>query len=129
MKVLTVKNPWAIAIMLGKDIENRDWPTHHRGKLAIHASASMTRFEFDDAVDLMEHIVGFEFPYNFEETKAFNGKVLGTVDVTGCVKDHTSKWFQGVYGFVLENPVRFETPVAAKGALGLWDWTDTGASV
>jgi hypothetical protein len=41
MKVLTVRQPWAWAIVhAGKVIENRTWLTHYRGLIAIHAGTS-----------------------------------------------------------------------------------------
>ena len=42
--VLSVRQPWAWAIFHGKDIENREWKTHYRGRLYIHAAKT-----FDDA--------------------------------------------------------------------------------
>ena len=121
MKALSVRNPWALAIMLGKDIENRDWPTRLRGRIAIHASASMTRYEFDDALDFMRAI-GFTFPLSFEQTKEANGKVLGTVDLVDCVRHSESPWFQGPYGFVLRDPQPFSPQIRVRGALGFWDF-------
>lgn len=52
MKALSIKQPWASLIctprqdnpLLGiKDIENRTWRTHFRGKIYIHASASYVK--------------------------------------------------------------------------------------
>lgn len=41
MKALTIHQPYAELIASGaKVIENRTWPTHHRGHLAIHAGKS-----------------------------------------------------------------------------------------
>src|SRR5207302_502261 len=41
MKALTVRQPWAWAIVQGKkDVENRSWRTDHRGMVAIHAGGS-----------------------------------------------------------------------------------------
>jgi hypothetical protein len=38
MRALTVKQPWAWAILhAGKDIENRGWRTHYKGPLVIHS--------------------------------------------------------------------------------------------
>lgn len=38
MKALSVKQPWAWAIIhAGKDIEKRTWRTDYRGPLLIHA--------------------------------------------------------------------------------------------
>ena len=40
MKALSIKQPWASLIAHGiKDIENRNWKTHFRGRIYIHASA------------------------------------------------------------------------------------------
>lgn len=42
MYALTVKQPWASAIMAGlKRVENRTWRTDYRGPLAIHAGSSI----------------------------------------------------------------------------------------
>jgi len=51
MKALTIRQPWAWAIFhAGKDIENRDWPTRLRGRIAIHAAKGMTRDEYESAL-------------------------------------------------------------------------------
>lgn len=120
MKALTVRNPWALTIFMGKDIENRDWPTSVRGEIAIHASASMTRREYEDACVTIR-ANGIE-PPTFEECKAVNGKVLGVVELYGCVTDSQSPWFFGKFGFQLRNQERLTAPVPAKGALGWWEW-------
>lgn len=44
MRVLTVRQPWAWAIVHGgKLIENRTWLTHYRGPVAIHAGQNGSR--------------------------------------------------------------------------------------
>ena len=42
------------------------------------------------------------------------GAILGEVTITGCVTESESEWFDGPYGFTLENPVAYEEP---KGSL------------
>ncbi|MEI3544750.1 MAG: ASCH domain-containing protein [Alphaproteobacteria bacterium] len=38
LPILSIRQPWAWLIVNGyKDIENRTWPTHFRGKVLIHA--------------------------------------------------------------------------------------------
>lgn len=37
--VLTVRNPWAWAILHGKPVENRTWEMKHRGPLWLHAGS------------------------------------------------------------------------------------------
>lgn len=123
MKVLSVRQPWAWLIFHGKDVENRDWHTRHRGPLAIHASAGMTKYELEDAI---------EFVATFDEPLAgripphkdlWRSCIIGTVDLIACQDYVESEWFQGKYGLVLANPKLFEFPIAASGSLGLWNWT------
>jgi hypothetical protein len=45
---LSVRQPWAWAILNGKDIENRDWSTTRRGRFLLHASKTCTRDEYED---------------------------------------------------------------------------------
>ena len=43
LKALSIRQPWAWLIVNGfKDVENRNWRTHWRGRLLIHASKGMT---------------------------------------------------------------------------------------
>ena len=38
LKAITIWQPWAELIIRGfKQYETRSWPTHYRGKIAIHA--------------------------------------------------------------------------------------------
>jgi hypothetical protein len=53
MKALTVKQPWAWAIVMGyKDVENRSRRTNHRGPLLIHAAKQMDADGFQELWDL-----------------------------------------------------------------------------
>jgi len=92
VKCIAINPPYAELIISGqKDIENRTWATSHRGLLAIY------------------------------ETKNGGGRgaVIGVVDVVGCVKAHSSTYFTGPWGFVLQNPRRID-PVPARGMPGLF---------
>lgn len=114
MKALTIKQPWAgLILVAGKDIENRNWPTNFRGRVAIHASAR--------AEDTP--------PQKYAGHPAFtNGAVVGTVEIVDCVYKSDSEWFFGPYGYVLRNPVVFDTPIPAKGQLGFWEWDAVAAN-
>ena len=47
MKALSIRQPWAWLIVNGhKDIENRQWRTHFRGKIYVHAAKGMTRGDY-----------------------------------------------------------------------------------
>jgi ASCH domain len=112
-KVLTVRQPWASAIIYaGKDVENRSWPTKHRGRLYIHAG--MTR-EADDILP--------------PGTPVPQGAIIGYVTVTGCVRDSASPWaIPGNWHWLLTDPVPLPEPIPARGRLSLWQppptWTN-----
>jgi hypothetical protein len=121
MRCLTIRQPWAYAIFcLGKDIENRDWFTRVRGRIAIHAAAGMTRKEYDAALLFIRDITDAPMPLY---TSLARGMVLGTVEIVDCVRRSPSPWFMGEYGFVLREPRLLpQGPEPAKGSLGFWDW-------
>lgn len=124
MKALTIRQPWSQLIVAGaKNIENRDWLTYFRGRIAIHSSAQMTRAELEDACDFMKTFIPrFSTRIFSAEAQGYpKGAVLGTVDLIGCVTASDSPWFCGKYGFVLRNAVKFAQPIPCKGALGLWE--------
>src|SRR5438552_6363470 len=111
MKALTVRQPWAWAIVhAGKDIENRSWKSQFRGQIAIHASAKIAT-----DVQLPKRS---RKPYPHE---LICGAIIGVVDILGVVDDSRSKWFEGPYGFVLANPRPLSKPIFCKGRLSLWD--------
>ena len=81
MKALTIKQPWAhLIIHCGKDIENRDWPTRFRGRIAIHASKRVDALERACAYSFIKHERGLpiELPSN---SKLTGGAILGTVEI------------------------------------------------
>lgn len=112
MRVLSVRQPWAWAILYaGKDIENRSWSANYRGPLAIHASMVMDppdEWHLPRRVRQPEH-----------EDLAL-GAILGIVDLVDVVESSRSKWFSGPYDWVLRNPRRLPRPLRAKGRLQLW---------
>ena len=126
MIALSVRQPWAWLLLNGKDVENRDWYTNYRGPLAIHASKSMTKAEYFEAVDMVRRFdpdILLRMPGREELVK---GAIIGTVNMIGCVTESSSPWFFGPYGFVVETPVEIE-PVYVNGKLGLWNWEPGGA--
>ena len=81
MKALSVRQPWAWAIMhAGKDVENRTRITRYRGPLAIHAT-KCTRDQYARAAGMILSICG-KAPPPWEVAKATFGHVIGTVTVT-----------------------------------------------
>lgn len=117
MKTLSIRQPWAWLIVNGhKDIENRQWHTNFRGPVLIHAGKAMTKAEYADCLDVAEH-VGVTIPA-FADLQ--RGGIVGVAEIVGCVRESTSPWFFGDYGFQIANakPLDF---VARGGTLGFFD--------
>ena len=120
MKALTVKQPWAELIALGvKKIENRTWPTTHRGPLAIHAGR--TTLDVDTIAELQN--AGITIPADLAY-----GAVVAVVTVTDCIRladlppDLAGDPFAfGSWCWLLAD-ARAVNPVQWRGALGLWEF-------
>jgi len=120
-KALSVRQPWAWAILNGKDIENRSIAAVRHGmktgRIALHASKGMTQDEYESARDFMESI-GISCP---RPDELIRGAIIGVVTVTEIVAEHKSPWFFGPRGLVLSDQVEV-SPIPAQGALGYFDW-------
>ena len=124
MKVLSIKNPWATLIVDGyKEYEFRSWKTKYRGKILIHSSLGIEK-------DMLERFKD----YNLE---CYNGYIIGEAILTDCIlvtkefydelltidstvyelSDHEMK-----YAWKLENIIKYDKPIKAKGSLGLWNY-------
>ena len=124
MKALSIRQPWAwLIIDAGKDIENRSWSTNQRGRILVHASKGMTVDEYDDAIDFALNDCGVsdELVPHFEALQ--RGGIVGMVTIVDCVRAHSSKWFEGEYGFVLRDPVPLPFR-PYRGSLGFFDVPD-----
>jgi len=120
MKCLSVKQPWAWCLFHGKPVENRTWTTKYRGPLLIHASKTWDR---EGDLWIRETFPGL-LPMFLAPKERVLGVILGRVDLVDVVTEMDSPWFFGTFGFVLENPVEFRTPIPWTGALGLFDVPD-----
>jgi hypothetical protein len=132
MRILTVKQPWAWAIIhRGKDVENRsrNLAGDYRGMVAIHAGASsldpdayahpaMQRlepagrgaFRFGEILGLVD-LVGV---HESGEDGCGTGEGFGTV-IPQC-----SEWAEGFsHHLVLANPHPLAKPLPYRGSLGL----------
>jgi ASCH domain len=115
IKALSVKQPWAWAIVAGyKDVENRSRRTNFRGELLIHAGA-----ELDPA--------GFQFLWEMGLYKALpadlpTGGLVGIVEIVDCIQRHDSDWaFPGGWHWVLARPREFRNVLHCPGRLGMFD--------
>lgn len=122
MKALSIRQPWAWLILnAGKDIENRDWHTHVRGRVLVHAAKGMTRAEYEDAYGAAMYI---KPSIALPELPLQRGGIVGSVEIVDCVEESTSPWFFGRYGFVLRDPKPLPF-IPWKGQLGFFDVPDS----
>ena len=125
---MSVRAPWWFAILHGKPVENREWPTNLRGRVALHASKwwnqSEVEFDWEDVEEMARRDGILMPPPNWADMRSDGGAIVGTVEIVDCVTTHPSAFFVGRYGFVLRNPTILEIPVPFKGALGFFDVPD-----
>lgn len=119
MKALSIQQPWAWAILNGKPVENRTWPTHFTGQFLIHASKKFDLFGYGW---LLEHrdLLTTEIPHR----DLFQcGGFVGRSRIIDCVNRYLSPFFFGPWGFVLtdSHPTIF---VPYRGQLGFFDVPD-----
>lgn len=140
MKALTVKQPWAWAIIHGgKNIENRATLWKYRGPLAIHAGGSWSRQGGNDT--RVADALGYEpyEPCNYgralsqpgHQSGGFTfGAILGVVDLEdvhhandGCCQPWGDPDYNGrpAVHLVLADPRPLAEPLPVRGSLGLWD--------
>jgi ASCH domain-containing protein len=112
MKVLTVRQPWAWAIIFGpKRVENRTWKTSYRGPLLIHAGRSRAR-------------LGDYGPGEPDATDLAFGSILGVVELLDCVPYERVKdrpFAEGPWCWLLAEPRPLETPFPCAGHQQLFE--------
>ncbi|WP_371031254.1 hypothetical protein [Pseudoclavibacter sp. JSM 162008] len=148
MRVLTVRQPWAWAIIHGgKDVENRsrNLAGGYRGPLAIHAGLSYDEGWSSRAMDDAQKASGARLVKTVEPWRQHLGHIIGVVDLTDVhqdtlatpchrtVFDHShpdytharqergcSPWAEErTHHLVLANPRPLTKPIPFKGGLGL----------
>ncbi len=130
MKALTLHQPWASAIAAGlKRYETRSWATIYRGPLAIHAGKSVPAYARED--------------YEFAPTAIARPMPLGAVvcvaDLIACHRTEDradavsfeergwGDWSPGRFAWELTNLRVLAPPIPARGAQGLWEWSEAPA--
>lgn len=130
MKALTIKEPWASAIVHGtKNIENRTWLRESMiGEvIAIHASkTSADERSYEICQDIAScfpegpHDPDLEAP----------GCIIGTARIVSILSEGEEEgridpalwpWFEGPYGYELAEVEALAKPIPCKGALGFWE--------
>lgn len=126
MKALTLSQPWAELVAAGrKRYETRSWSTKYRGPLVIHAAAKGSSGISAVVLRAMAASWGFDPRVPFGAAVA----VCELVDVhpveevyprIGAEEREFGDYSPGRYAWELAGVRRLETPVPARGALGLW---------
>lgn len=115
MKAVSIRQPWAWAVMAGKKkVGNCDCPTVYLGLLAIHAAKNLEwvpRWVLPDGTPIPP---GDQLPFE---------ALLGTVEVVDCVPleaIRSDPFASGPCCWILANPQLFPEPIPCTGGLGLW---------
>lgn len=134
MRAITLYEPYCTLVCLGeKCIETRHWSTDYRGRLRNHASKTFPKWcklliNEEPFFSILKSSL-LTRPESFQL-----GVVKATVDLIDVlpvrnVRDKLTKlerafgdYSPGRFAWILANPKVLEHPVAAKGALGLWEW-------
>jgi hypothetical protein len=125
IKCLSVQQPWTSLLAHGyKTIENREWSTHYRGQLLLHAGQRCDLDWFDRQGmlkrDLAAHY-GLASVMPSRKADYPTGALVGMVDLVDVVTSSTSRWFCGTYGLVFQNARPFVEPIPYAGQLRLFD--------
>ena len=103
MMALSVWQPWAWLLAHGfKDVENRNWWTKFRGPFLIHASQTMDTITLAEIIRLYGVRGIGDVDAAQREIAAQRGGIVGQAVLADCVSRSASKWFQGKYGFVID---------------------------
>ena len=130
MKALTLTQPWATLVILGeKHYETRSWSTRYRGPLVIHASKTFPKWARE---------LSLSPPFLGALTRVVHplplGAIIGCVTVLDCLPtEHVraalssqelafGDFSPGRWAWILGDPVPYDNPIHARGALAVWDW-------
>ncbi|GAA2780603.1 hypothetical protein [Kitasatospora aburaviensis] len=117
LPALTIRQPWLAAILAGdKQVENRSWPTRHRGPVVLHAARALAR---DGQTDPHVRAV-LARPGAPTLT---TGALAATANITDCHRDTgcCRPWgLPGLWHWTLTDVQALADPIPAAGRLGLW---------
>lgn len=128
MPAISIRQPWPWAILnLGKDVENRTWPTKHRGPILIHAGKAFVPEDVREDVAECKAVAtktGHPIPerLTFKDLLAQTGGIVGMVSIVDCIQNSPSPWANptpGMWHWILGQP-RVLPFFARKGRLGFF---------
>ena len=103
MKALSIQEPFAYLIINGlKDKEHRTWKTKFRGRFLVVSSQKPDK--------------EFIKEYGFKKEAFKYGVILGSVELYDI-----EEYGNGVFAFLLRQPLKYFIPIHQKGKLGFFD--------
>lgn len=141
MRILTVRQPWAWAIIHGgKNIENRsrNIAGTYRGPVAIHAGLAFDNHAADTSpfTQAWHEVWPTKSPSTCSPRIVPQGAIIGVVDLVDVHLSDCLRFTEGGpmglhlyctpwgvathHHLVLNNPRALATPIPVKGKLGLW---------
>lgn len=127
MKAITLLEPWASLMALrAKRIETRGWATLYRGPLAIHASKSDKFLHLAERDPFARYLDGRVWhlgcilcTLNLDKVE----KITHFTELPADPEHAFGDYEAGRYMWFTSGVKLLDTPVPARGALSLWDWT------
>lgn len=132
MKVISLLEPWASLIKEKvKYIETRSWKTNYRGEIYIHASKrKLTKndyIKYSKQLSLLKN-TDFKYGYIIAKCKLVDCKYMDNKLIEKIQKNQNEYicggYSIGRYAWILENIEMLETPIQAKGQLGIWNYEE-----
>ncbi|MCC6679289.1 MAG: ASCH domain-containing protein [Phycisphaeraceae bacterium] len=116
--------PWASAIAAGlKRIETRDWFTHYRGPLLIHAATRGPKSQVADWIDALD--------LKFDVDDLPFGAIIAVTNLTGCCRTEfmdvspqeelLGDYSPGRFGWLLDSIRAFDKPIPYRGRQRLFN--------
>lgn len=128
MRALSLWQPWASAIAAGlKCVETRDWFTHYRGPLLIHAATRGPKSQVADWIDALG--------LTFDVDDLPFGAIVAVANLTKCChaehvvvseqEELLGDYSPGRFAWMLEKIQALEKPVPYRGSQRLFNVPDS----
>lgn len=126
MKVLSIKEPFATLIKDGvKRYETRSWKTNYRGEIYIHASIGLsTSLNKEKGMSYLKSDINSGYILcrcNLVDCILMDEDFINYIETETTEKDY-GDYRLGRYAWELEVLEVLETPILAKGRLGIWNY-------
>jgi len=123
---LTVTQPWAAAIASGhKTVENRTWPTRHRGALAIHAGRGFDYAAVGRDPNAPRVWAAIRTVQRAAPGALDRGAIIAMATLADChpANDCCTPWAEqhpGIWHWALTDIHALDHPIPCRGRQRLW---------